>query len=122
MNFWPKIFVFFFLSSSAFALSPETRLSDEALEQRAMSLFLQVRCLVCNGQVIENSDTEFSFEMRKNIRTKIVAGKNDEEIKAELVREFGEDILTEPSKKSAILLWMLPVVFALFAGWVFVWR
>ena len=108
-------------SLSAYALSPEAKLSDELQEQRAMNLFLQVRCLVCNGQVIENSDTEFSFEMRKLIRKKIAAGEKDEEIKAELVQEFGEDILTEVSaKKGGFLLWLLPVIFAI-TGAVFIY-
>ncbi|MBM3579819.1 MAG: hypothetical protein FJX34_03500 [Alphaproteobacteria bacterium] len=102
------------LSFSALALSPEARLTDEAQEQRAMELFLEVRCLVCNGQVIENSDSEFSFQMRKNIRQKIVAGKSDMQIKAELVEEFGENILTEPNHVNKILLWTLPLGFALF--------
>ncbi len=69
----PKIllFLFLFLCGAAQALSPEPKLSNEVDEQRARELFLQVRCLVCAGQVIENSDTEFSFEMRKLIRQKI---------------------------------------------------
>ena len=47
-------------------------------------------------------------------------GENDEEIKAELVQEFGEDILTEVSaKKFGFLLWLLPVIFAI-TGAVFI--
>jgi len=99
--------------TNVFALSPETKLVDEAQEQRAMNLFLQVRCLVCNGQVIENSDTEFSFEMRKLIREKIAKGESDEEIKTELVKEFGENILTEPQNFTKIFLWLMPAIFAL---------
>ena len=113
--FWLKLLFLFFLSSFAFALSPEEKLADEAQEQRAMKLFLEVRCLVCNGQVIENSDTEFSFQMRKLIRQKIAGNKSDQEIKAELVKEFGEDILTEPQNLSKFILWFLPVFFAVVA-------
>lgn len=93
-------------------LSPEQRLSNELQEQRAMNLFLQVRCLVCNGQVIENSDTEFAFEMRKNIRNKIAEGKSDKQIEAELKREFGDDILTKPNGKVRIFLLIAPIIFA----------
>ncbi len=103
----------FFFSLNSFALTPENRLADDAQEQRAMKLFLEVRCLVCEGQVIENSNTEFSFEMRKLIREKIAAGKSDEEIKADLVKEFGKDILTYSDfGKSDFLLWLLPLAFA----------
>ena len=99
---------FILFSLSALALSPEPRLPDEAQEQRAMQLFLEVRCLICGGQVIENSNTEFSYEMRKLIRQKISSGLTNEEIKTELVKEFGEDILTSANQN---FLWCLPVLF-----------
>lgn len=104
--------VFLLFSFSAFALSPEKKLQDEKLEQRAMALFLEVRCLVCNGQVIENSDTEFASKMRQNIREKITTGKSDDEIRNELVGEFGENILTRPSGKNQFILLGLPLIFA----------
>ncbi|MBP7710135.1 MAG: cytochrome c-type biogenesis protein CcmH [Rickettsiales bacterium] len=100
------------LPLTSYALVPEPRIPDEAKEQRAMHLFLEVRCLVCEGQVIESSNTEFSFEMRKLIRRKILEGKSDDEIRTELVREFGEDILTGASGSGGLLLWFLPIVFA----------
>lgn len=115
-NFSAKFVFFFFISLSALAFSPESRLPNEADEQRARQLFLQVRCLVCNGQVIENSFTEFSYQMRQNIRVKIAAGKTNEEIKSALVEEFGDDILVAPTKKNKILLMLLPLGVAIGLG------
>ncbi len=119
-SFLNKILLFLFLFTSLYpcfssALSPEDKLFDDSQEQRAMKLFLQIRCLVCDGQVIESSDTEFSFEMRRLVRGKIVEGKTDEEIKKELVQEFGETILVNPQfgSISGILLWIVPLIFAL---------
>lgn len=100
-----------FLTNLSFALNPEERLKDEKQEERAMQLFLEVRCLVCDGQVIENSNTEFSHQMRKLIRKKISQGQSNEEIKNDLKKEFGEDILT--TAKSEIMLWLLPIIFAI---------
>ena len=114
-NLKTSLLLLFLLISPAYALSPEARLSDEVLEQRAMKLFLEVRCLVCAGQVIESSDTEFSFEMRKLIRKEIADKKTDQEIKDKLVKDFGPDILVEPSLKGSFLLWILPAIFAIFA-------
>lgn len=116
-----KIFLinlFFLISflSKSHALSPEPRIPDEAKEQRAMKLFLEVRCLVCEGQVIENSDTAFSFEMRKLIRRKILEGKSDEEIRQDLVQNFGEEILTNRGN-SDFLLWILPITFSFFLAY-----
>ncbi|MBM5782392.1 MAG: hypothetical protein FJ368_03110 [Pelagibacterales bacterium] len=110
-----KIFlILLFFSLNSFALTPEEHLQNEYDEQRARNLFLEVRCLVCSGQVIESSNTEFSFEMRKMIRNKIIEGKTDEEIKEDLVSQFGEDILTSAKlSKNNFLLWFLPLFFAI---------
>jgi len=98
-NFIAQFLLAFLLSTNiALALSPEEKLYDEAQENRAMELFLQVRCLVCNGQVIENSDTKFAYDMRKFIRDEIRNGKSDEEIKKNLINTFGNDILTTPTR------------------------
>lgn len=104
--------IFLFFSSSAFSLTTENRLPNEAQEQRAMNLFLQVRCLVRKGQVIENSDSEFSIGMRELIRKKISEGKSDDEIKSQLISEFGEDIITKPDIKHNFILWAFPLIFA----------
>ncbi len=96
-----------------FALTPEPRLTDDAQEQLAMKIFLEVRCLTCQGQVIENSDSEFAYEMRQLIRRKISENKNPDQIKDELVQQFGADILINPqTNKQNALLWILPLLFS----------
>ncbi len=103
------IILFFFLTNQALALSPEQHLPDQAQEARAMKLFSEIKCLVCEGQSVEGSSTEFSYEMRKLIRAKISAGKSDDEVRAELVREFGDSVLLSSEKN--IVLWVLPFLF-----------
>ena len=115
-------FLSFFLINSAFALNPEARLSNQNDENRAMNLFLQVRCLVCNGQVIENSDSKFAFDVRALIREQISQGKSDDDIKENLVATFGEDILNQPKNSSILLLALASlglsavIFFRVFAG------
>lgn len=113
--------VFLLFAANSFALSPEKRLVDENLEQRAVALFKQVRCLVCQGQVIESSDTEFSASMRELIRKKISAGEKDAEIKTQLITEFGEDILLKSGEENDRYLFALPLLSALL-GAVFLFR
>ena len=93
-----------FINDPSQALNPEVRLTNQEDENRAMNLFLQVRCLVCNGQVIENSDSKFAFDVRTLIREQIAQGKTDDDIKAHLVATFGEDILNQPKNSSILLL------------------
>ena len=129
-KFFIKILFFlgFFLVNSVFlinssrALNPEARLSNPEDENRAMNLFLQVRCLVCNGQVIENSDSKFAFDVRSLIREQISQGKTDDDIKENLVATFGEDILNQPKNSSILLLALISlglsgiIFFRVFAG------
>jgi cytochrome c-type biogenesis protein CcmH len=101
--------ILFFVVQNSFALVPEQHLS-EPQEQRARELFLQIKCPVCAGQVIESSNTEIAFQLRKLVREKISDGKSDEEIKNYLVTEYGGDILNSPTSND-FLLWILPLVF-----------
>ena len=105
-----NIFFLLFFFNISYALSPEERLPDAVQEQRAMQLFLEVKCLVCSGQSVESSNTEFSHEMRKLIRQKIASGKSDDEVRSELVREFGDDVLLSSQQNFA--LWLLTILFA----------
>lgn len=106
------------ISFNSFALSPEARLENEEQEKRAVELFKIVRCLVCQGQVIESSDSKFSVEMRQLIRKKISENKTNEEIEKELVEEFGEDVLTKISDKNYFIISIIIVIFALFLAFI----
>jgi cytochrome c-type biogenesis protein CcmH len=91
-------FFLIFFSINSLALNPEQKLNDPSQEARAMELFLIVKCLVCNGQVIENSQTQFASDMRQLIRQKISQGLDNSQIKQYLIDTYGENIITEPSK------------------------
>ena len=111
------LIIFLFFSAQSFALTPETHL-PEPQEQRARELFLQIKCPVCAGQVIESSNTEIAFQLRKLVREKIAEGKSDEEIKSYLIAEYGEDILNSPNFNLAnIWLWILPLIFMVGGVW-----
>jgi cytochrome c-type biogenesis protein CcmH len=111
-NFLASFFILiFFFNAISLALSPEDKLPNEAEESRAINLFLEIRCLVCQGQVIENSDTQFAHDIRKFVRKKISQGLTNDEIKAQLIKNFGDEILQTPTLKSQPVLWILPLFF-----------
>lgn len=121
MKIFYKLFfiAIFLLPSLSYALSPESRLTNSQQEQRAMLLFSEVKCLVCSGQSVESSNTEFSHEMRQLIRQKISEGKSDELVRQELVKEFGDDVLLSSSEKNYILL-ILTFVFIILLSIIFI--
>ena len=110
----------FFVFNYALALSPEERLNNPIQEQQAQKLFLQVKCLTCKGQVIENSDSDFAYSLRNFIRKEIQNGKSEAEIKELLIKNFGSHILISSSTKIYFILIFTPIflllVFYIFAS------
>ncbi len=106
--------ILFLSINTAFSQSNDIKHQSLSLnqEKRAHNLFLQVKCLICEGQVIESSDTRIAIELRKLIKAKIYQGNSDDEIKDYLVQNYGADILTSPPINSqTIFLWLLPLIF-----------
>ena len=82
-----------------------------AEEPRAINIFKEVRCLVCQGQTIHESNAEMAEDLKTLIREKISQGKSDKEIKGFLVEKYGDWILmTPPIKKLTYVLWFAPII------------
>lgn len=109
-------------SFNSLAISPEQRLKDPELESKARRIFLQVRCLVCDGQVIESSDNQFSYEMRHLIRQKVLEGISEDKIMFDLIEEFGYDIINQPkiSSVSGKWFWLITIFFIFLSSFVMI--
>lgn len=110
---------FVFLSVlPAVALNPDETLSDPALEQRARSLSVEIRCLVCQNQSIDDSDADLARDLRVLVREQLLEGKSDTEILDYLVERYGEFVLLKPRfGLHTLALWFFP--FAIFLVGVF---
>ena len=82
------------------AIEPEEILSNSAFENRARNLSKGIRCLVCQNQTIDDSDSELAKDLRSIIRKKIVQGDTDDEINKFLVDRYGNFILMKPPIKN----------------------
>ena len=71
-----------------------------------------IRCLVCEGQSIQESDTEFAINLKEQIHKKYSSGIPIEEINQELIKIYGEEISFNP-QKSHLLLWGAPLILLL---------
>lgn len=111
------IAVFLLLIPQAFALSVDEPLADSAMEARAKGLFYEIRCVVCQSEAIADSPAEVARDMRKVVRARIASGHSDEQIKADLAREYGDVILMNPPlKQSTIVLWFAPWLVLILGG------
>jgi cytochrome c-type biogenesis protein CcmH len=80
-----------------------------AEDPRAIELFKEVRCLVCQGQTIHESNAELAEDIKKLIREKISKGETDRQIKEYLVDRYGDWILmTPPFSSLTYILWSFP--------------
>ncbi len=83
--------------------------SDPAMEARARNLQRQLRCLVCQGESIDESNSPLAGDLRRLVREQMVAGKTDAEIQDFLVARYGDFILMKPPvQPNTWLLWLAP--------------
>jgi cytochrome c-type biogenesis protein CcmH len=93
------------------------QLPDAKQEAKAQELMQEIRCLVCQGQSIADSDAELAGDMRDLVRRRIAAGERPEQVRAWLIERYGDWISYRPSAKPiAWPLWAVPVVLLIFGA------
>lgn len=113
------------LASPAFAdskLPPsqwaDRQLPDPRQEAAATALMQDIRCLVCQGQSVADSDAELAGDMRALIRERIAAGERPEDVRAWLVERYGDWVSFDPPVKPLTWpLWLAPLVILGAGGW-----
>jgi cytochrome c-type biogenesis protein CcmH len=99
------------------ALAAPEKLSGPGLESRAMELQKQMRCLVCQGESLDESNAPLADDLRRLIRERLAAGDSDEAVKKYLVDRYGTFILMKPPvENDTYLLWLTPLLLILGGG------
>ena len=107
-----KIFFIIFLSTGFLELK-----SEEKNEELKNKILKNVRCLICQGQSVYDSDSDFASSIRLIVEKKIKDGSSEDEIYSFLKRKYGQWILYEPElSKNTYILWLLPILLFLFGG------
>ena len=76
-----------------------------------------LRCLICQGQSVYDSDSEFAISLKLVIKNKIQEGMNEEQIYSFLKTKYGEWILYDPVfNRNTYFLWLLPLLIFLAGG------
>ncbi|GGE80049.1 cytochrome c-type biogenesis protein [Sphingomonas prati] len=97
----------------------DTQLPDPAAEARATALMQTLRCLVCQGQSIADSDADMAGDMRALVRRRIAAGERPEDIRAWLVQRYGDWVTYDPPLNAVTWpLWALPVLLLVIGAFV----
>ena len=109
MNFL-KFFLAIFIIFSFHLLK-----ADEIKLQKKITK--NVRCLICQGQSVYDSDSEFAISLKLVVKNKIGEGFTEDQIYKFLTNTYGDWILYDPQfNKNTYFLWFLPLLIFLFGG------
>ena len=101
--------IIFFLSNSSF-LNAQTENLNEKITKN-------LRCLICQGQSVHDSDSEFANSIKTLVSQKLDEGFTEKEIYSFLKDKYGEWILYNPEfNKNTYFLWLLPILMFLIGG------
>lgn len=103
--------IFAFSVSAQQIITKERTLSDPILEQKAQNIFIQLRCVVCQGQSVGDSDAQLARDFRNITRDLLIKGKNEQEILDFFHQRYGDFVLLSPPLKNyTLLLWLSPFI------------
>lgn len=95
----------------ALLLASDAPLADPTREAQARALMADIRCLVCQGQSIADSDADLARDMRLLVRERIAAGEQPRAVRDWLVARYGDQIsYVPPFDARTLLLWLAPVL------------
>jgi len=76
-----------------------------------------LRCLICQGQSVHDSDSEFAISLKLVVNEKLNEGLSETEIYDFLKDKYGQWILYDPGlNKNTYILWVLPLLIFIFGG------
>jgi cytochrome c-type biogenesis protein CcmH len=103
--------------NAAFAVAGSEKLANPQLEARAVALQKELRCVVCQGQSLDESDAPLAADLRHLIRVRIMSGDSDAQVEQYLVARYGDFILMKPPLEPlTYALWFGPLGILLIGG------
>ena len=101
------IFLFIFSLSSLWASN----------EDRSSKITKNLRCLICQGQSVYDSDSEFAISIKALVEKKLKEGSSENQIYDFFKEKYGDWILYDPDlNKNTYMLWLLPILMFLIGG------
>ena len=107
-----KILIVLFLVTNFSELS-----SDETNDVLKNKILKNIRCLICQGQSVHDSESDFASSIKLIVDGKIYEGLKEDQIYEFLREKYGDWIIYDPTlNKNTYILWLLPLLLFLFGG------
>ena len=91
--------------------------SDEKNDEFKSKVLKNIRCLICQGQSVYDSESDFAFSIKLIVNRKINEGLKEEQIYEYLREKYGDWVIYDPGlNKNTYFLWLLPLLLFLFGG------
>ena len=85
--------------------------------KEVLEIYKNLRCLVCQGQSVADSNSDFASTIKLVVRDQINQGKSKDEIYLFLISKYGEWIVYKPAfNRNNLILWVLPYLVLLLGG------
>ena len=109
-----KILIILILTFLSFK---NTAVSSSFSEEQTVNITKNLRCLICQGQTIHESNSDFAESMKKYIKGELDKGKTNDEVFSSLIEKYGQWIVYDPGiSRNTLLLWALPLLLFLIGG------
>jgi cytochrome c-type biogenesis protein CcmH len=96
-------------------VEPDEILVNQNLENRAREISKNIRCVVCQNEPIDSSNSGVARDLRILIRERLLNGDTNDQVYNFLVERYGEFVLFKPRfKPSTYLLWFMPFLLFMF--------
>lgn len=87
---------------------------QETLDQRVQTVASQLKCPVCQGESVADSQATIAQQMRQVIREQLQSGKSEQDVVQYFVRSYGDQIVWLPPWQGfSLLAWLVPIIFLL---------
>ena len=107
-----KILIILFLVTNISELK-----ADEANNVLKNKILKNIRCLICQGQSVYDSESEFASSIKLIVDKKINDGLKEKEIYQFLIEKYGDWVIFDPQlNKNTYILWLLPLLLFLIGG------
>ena len=108
-----KLFIFFLFFILFFPLS----ILNAQENDKRIEITKNLRCLICQGQSVYDSDSEFANSLKIVVDKKLEEGLSEDQIYEYFKTKYGEWILYDPGlNKNTYILWLLPILIFLIGG------